>query len=110
MTKPTPMPAATLKALKASIAHWRRMADGKAHGGEEPYGEHCALCDMFLNEFNRCTGCPVATRTGEIDCNNTPYWKARNAWDDYGRDSKHFRAAARKELAFLKSLLPKGKK
>jgi hypothetical protein len=59
-----------------------------------------------------CGGCPVAKVTGFDNCNGSPYedaWKAYANWDlspksSKRRDTAH--AAARDEVAFLKSLLP----
>ncbi len=51
------MEAKTLTALKASIEHWRRMETGTTANDEEPYGQDCALCQLFV-ELN-CEGCPV---------------------------------------------------
>lgn len=59
------MNATTLKALRASIAHWKRMATGKQRKHEAPNGDNCSLCARFNNTwFSTCTGCPVANKTG----------------------------------------------
>lgn len=109
------MTPSTLKALKASIAHWRRLATGKRRLFERPAAEDCALCAKFcrqlVNQWGRisgtCDGCPVKNRTGRNTCLGTPYKAARNKWLIYGADSPEFKAAAKEELEFLESLLPK---
>lgn len=95
----------TLKALKSSIAHWERLASGKRKDGEQPTGQCCALCAQFFD--NHCRGCPVASKTKLTACVGTPYWKASRYWNLQGPDSRQFKTAAKAELQFLKSLLPK---
>jgi hypothetical protein len=99
----------TLSALKKSIEHWTRLAEGKRQPNELTGPEHCALCGLFLEKDKHgkfCTGCPVKTETGHDTCYGTPYAAAESAGQDFGFDSLKFRRAARKELNFLKSLLP----
>jgi len=98
------------QALKDSIAHWQRMID---KGRGRPFSEDCPLCGLFsffendTVEFGDCChGCPVMARTGLDGCNGTPYKDAYIAWDRLGAGSKEFKAAAKKEVEFLKSLLP----
>jgi len=110
------MNATTLKALKLSIEHWERLATGKRKRGETADGKFCALCDLFYNEHDdcralRCAGCPVSEITGHPLCETTPYYHARNISFDHELRSDEFKNAAKLELDFLKSLLPKkGKK
>jgi hypothetical protein len=89
----------TLQALKESIKHWERLCLGH----DEPLGtKGCALCKKFW-DFHSCDGCPVQARTGLPYCNGTPYesaWRAKELRD------KRFK----KELEFLKSLLPRKRK
>lgn len=99
----------TLKALKKSIEHWTRLVNGKRAPNEVTGPEHCALCSLFLDkdkDGNFCTGCPVKAKTGYDTCFGTPYAAAERTGNDFGFDSPQFRRAARKELNFLKSLLP----
>lgn len=108
------MNAKTLKALKASIRHWERMANGKSIQGEGVTWEYCELCKMFLSidlfpNREDCRLCPVKLRTGRRHCDRTPWRAASLAWHN-GANSEEFMKAARKELTFLKSLLPKGKR
>lgn len=107
------MKPSTLKDLKRSIAHWLRMATGKAKFGEVPTGNQCALCIRFLNNTDydkACDGCPVRQRTGSVLCMRTPYRAAHKAFVEFGKHSAQFKEAAKKELKFLRSLLPKKKK
>lgn len=101
----------TLTALKASIEHWAKNARRKAKNAEVG-AEYCALCKLFNNQDTakgfRCHGCPVREKTGAAFCFYTPYENAAIAWD--AGDDAVWRAAAREELAFLKSLLPKPKR
>lgn len=96
----------TLAALKDSIAHWERMATGNQGSEEEPTGRFCALCREFFRKNKDCEGCPVSSLTGKEDCEDTPYWDAKDEWDEYGY-SDSFRKLAMIQLQFLKSLLPK---
>jgi len=106
------------KALRQSIAHWERMANGKrrkmfnhATGGyelEEPFAGFCSLCVIFSFNGLRssvCTKCPVYMKTGRENCDNTPYEVAEYAFYRYGIDSYEFKKSAQEEVDFLKSLL-----
>ncbi len=103
------MTTQALKALKESIAHWTRLATGKRITDEDIYDDDCALCAKFYcgKEDEHCKGCPVAAKTGVPGCSGTPHHAVIEAQDDFGDDSPQFRTAAKKELAFLKSLLSK---
>lgn len=102
------MNTGTLKALKLSIEHWRRLAAGKERRDEKPSLQQCKLCSRFFE--NNCEGCPVAEETRITHCGETPFkaaYQAFNQWKyQHGREAP-FRAAAKKELAFLELLLPK---
>jgi hypothetical protein len=118
-----------LTALKSSIAHWERLVSGKRRSGESMGSSHCALCRKFMldSPLMDCEGCPVKEKTGRHGCQKTPYqdvelvfFRQRQDISDSGvdwdkarelaLDTMEFRRAAKKELAFLKSLLPKGAK
>lgn len=97
-----------LKALKGSIKKWDNIVKGT--GGDEGT-QNCPLCQ--LDGF--CKECPVKLSTGRQCCRRTPY----TSWCDH-KDKKHDGywgvvkcskciEIAKKELAFLKSLLPKEK-
>lgn len=110
------MNAETLEALRKSIAKWEGIVAGTT--GDEGT-ENCALCERFY--YQSCIGCPVWEFTTYGQCRNTPY----DDWCELGPDhvqckkisgrialasfvkSEHSIAIAKKELEFLKSLLPK---
>jgi len=108
------MDARTLEALKASIAKWERNAVAERAFDYLTTATDCPLCRLFFH--NGCLGCPVFDHTEEDCCNSTPYEAAADAAVDWeyhndrdlpsetARDKAH--AAARAEVAFLKSLLP----
>jgi hypothetical protein len=103
------MNAQTLEALEASIAKWERNAEAKTPAGYKIGESDCPLCALFIYP-DRCEGCPVFERTGERFCRDTPYIHASalRTWWSEGDDAfrNRARAAARDEVAFLKSLLP----
>ena len=106
------MKATTLKALKQSIAHWKRLATGKCKPGETIGHKSCALCRMFCRKKSgalACVGCPVFFRTGATLCRNTPYYSVCAELMLSGQQSEVFKEEARNELKFLQSLLPKRK-
>lgn len=97
------MDARTLESLKASIAKWEKNAAGDV-GKAKIYTDSCPLCEQFIDGSQICKGCPVAERTGEIGCVNSPWEDAEAAFVHGNGDE--FRIAALAEVAFLKSLLP----
>lgn len=97
-----------LRALKASIAHWKRLATGKRLADETIFISSCALCSAFY-DHGSCTGCPIKKRTGRAGCEGTPWIRTRNAVNNYTYNSDEFRSAAKKQLEFLQSFLPKTK-
>jgi len=112
---PKTMTPSTLKALKGSIEKWEAIAAGT---GEDLGPENCALCKRFFRRD--CSGCPVKMRTGMECCEGSPYedWGALRSPDvsirnrnfrTEGRKAVSVKAkeVARKEVAFLKALLPK---
>lgn len=98
------MPPETLAALKKSIEHWERLATSTAEDGEGVMSSSCPLCRLFLDKA--CGGCPVPKKTGRALCSRTPWAYAHAAYMEDGKNSPQFRAAAQKELEFLRSLLP----
>lgn len=90
------MTARTLKALRGSIRKWQKIVAGT---GKDQGPDNCPLCELFWNN-KKCDGCPVAAKTGRGLCAGSPYV-------DYCDELST--ANARRELAFLKSLLPKKK-
>jgi hypothetical protein len=104
MKPKAPMTPYETMALKASIEHWRKNKDGEFDGIGE---DNCALCNIFLHSPPyTCDGCPVMNKTGQHMCLGTPYHWASEALQEFGSNSKQFRAAAGEEWLFLKSLLP----
>jgi len=108
----------TTIALEKSIDHWEQNLFGPFEEARV-YGDDCALCGLFSGD--NCDGCPVAERTGESECDDSPWNEARWAFDKvrgidggstyprYFGQSRTlaelaFREAARKELEFLISL------
>lgn len=99
----------TLTALKQSIAHWQRLVIGNSV--DIPSREQCALCGKFWKHGwglgVLCDGCPVKEKTGLDGCEGTPYKQAEDCFNLQNPKDKQFIKYAHKELAFLKSLLPK---
>lgn len=92
----------TLKALRGSINKWIKIVRGTG----VDYGEaNCPLCKMFNTFGNDCVGCPVFQKTKKPYCMGTPFagWVRLNV--DRVENERHAKWA-RKELAFLQSLLP----
>ena len=103
------MDAKTLEALKASIAKWERNAEAKTPGEFRTHANDCPLCELFNHKPDNCNGCPVKDKTGEKFCRRTPYVladSANHAWRQGFGPQDRAHAAARDEVAFLKSLLP----
>ena len=104
------MDGKTLKALKQSIKKWERNAVAETPEDTMVGSDSCPLCKLFWKR--RCEGCPVRDRTEETYCDGSPYDDAEFAsvrWgsapeDENLRNAAH--AAAREEVAFLRSLLP----
>lgn len=96
----------TIKAWKASVAHWERLASGNSLEDETMFADDCALCTLFIEDG--CMGCPVAAATGCSGCYGSPWAKVIRAFDEYdkGYTSPAFLKAAKRELKFLKSLRP----
>jgi hypothetical protein len=97
----------TANALEASIAHWERNVAIETPKGISLGSAACALCTEFRPS---CDGCPVKDETGEKDCIGSPYEAAADlfcSWKEYPGGAGRFaawRAAAQRELDFLKSL------
>ena len=101
-----------LEALKGSIKKWEKIVDGT---GVDLRTQNCDLCILF---GDRCVSdigiCPVFERTGEWQCNGSPYYK----WADHQFEVHNkvigrilcptCKELAQAELDFLKGLLPEG--
>ena len=107
------MDAATLAALKGSIAKWKGIVNGT---GIDDGPNNCPLCAMFNNWFkgqgSGCDGCPVAQSTGMGGCSGSPYAEYEDlreedpdGWEPGALDARK-NEVAREELDFLISLLP----
>jgi len=91
------------------------LASGKRRRGESIGSGHCALCkahNYFTDEPRYCDGCPVKAETGLKWCDGTPYTEidkltpCGNKEVSKWLDTTQFKRLAKKELKFLKSLLP----
>ena len=105
------MKTVVLKALKASIAHWKRLLAGKERRGEAPDSESCALCALFDDGDYGCRACPVGQKTKDTGCYGSPWMFAYSAYynrgDGESAAEREWKTAAKLQLAFLKSLLPR---
>lgn len=103
------------KALSGSIKKWEKIISGK---GSDNGTQNCNLCRLYHE--NDCESCPVKEYTGHSCCFGTPY----DDWCEllYGYSlpieiedidtvdlKRKATSIAKKELKFLKSLLPKPK-
>lgn len=120
------MRADTKEALKASIAHHKRVRDDR-HGDEQLGINNCALCQMYhrvttgfscervIDEVSEM--CPVKERTGRTHCQGSPYYPYESG--EYGDpdleecrlykdiSDERFTEMMDKEIDFLENLLPK---
>ena len=106
----------TLKALKASIVKWEKNTKAETPDKYLIGYVDCPLCDLYWH--NDCNGCPISQKTKKSYCSSTPYQKCNDHlddWDhqfargeDYAKAKRLAIAAARREIKFLKSLLPEG--
>lgn len=93
-----------LNALKASIARWDKAARG--NNDDSPSSLTWPLCRLFAHKA--CDGCPVKQQTGQPYCRETPFKRTVDSWRyKHPGPNEQYLADAQKELAFLKSLLPK---
>ena len=106
----------TLKALNRSIKKWEKIV--KSTKALDLGRMNCALCNLFGDVA--CNGCIIYKKTKKKYCRNTPYTEWTNHAsthvinDNYYGDGlrrepgcKECLILVRKELEFLKSLLPK---
>jgi hypothetical protein len=97
----------TLEALKGSIEKWWKIVE--ENGADEGI-DNCPLCHLYWDD--ECVGCPVSEAMDSILCDGTPYhiqWSPlvlRDEWPTVA-DTPEKLTAARAELEFLRSLLPK---
>lgn len=94
------------EAILASIEHWKEnLAVGMFEA--KIYGEHCPLCNATRQrpgDAVMCGECPVAERTGQYDCQGSPWEDAHYA--RYVVNEREFNRYAQLEIDFLQSLLP----
>lgn len=107
----------TLKALHGSIRKWIKIATWK--GGDEG-SDNCPLCGEFLD--NDCGECPIAMKTCEEYCFNTPYRNWCKEFEALPCDTKYIypedtvvfsaktQKAAEEMTLFLIDLLPEEEK
>jgi len=95
----------TERALRESIKHWQENAKAKSMNDVSVSPRSCALCQLFFDQFSQCAGCPIVDETGTTLCAKTPYEQAAAA--RRAENLTTFQKAARAEVKFLKSLLPK---
>ena len=111
-----------LKALRGSIKKWEKIVAGT---GKDEASDNCPICILVQEN---CHQCPVASFVAEnkgdramyddeggamYDCADTPY----NAWNQHSCDKcleregyavcKESKGLAKRELNFLRSMLPK---
>lgn len=102
------MNAKTLRALQGSIRKWEKILLGT---GTDLGHNNCPLCKLFHK--HDCKGCPVQEETGQRWCAGTPYeaWSdAQQLVGDKPSRNKNKLFEARRELDFLRSLLPQKEK
>jgi hypothetical protein len=99
------MDSKTLKALKNSIRHWEdNVSRAKKSKCIDTSLISCALCRMFY--CCDCRGCPVYKKSHYKYCGHTYYYSVRKLIDNGSVDDIKLVKACKKELNFLKSLLP----
>jgi len=103
----------TVRAIWGSIEKWVKII--RLEGWDEQ-ANNCPLCALFYTKRkNHCLGCPIFLATGARYCRNTPYdnWDIhQEGWHPIPNFERSIICPtclplARKELAFLQSLLPK---
>jgi hypothetical protein len=108
-----PMSPHVRQALQQSIAHWKRLRDGKERDDESTDGDSCALCVLFSTLGEGCAKCPVCQKTTYLSCGGSPWWDAHLAYWERDIDTaskRKWKTAAKRQVAFLESLLPKTRK
>lgn len=95
----------TREALEGSINKWQAIVAGTEY---DQGSYNCPLCHLFNHHASdpTCVGCPVATATGMVGCDGTPYETfCEHSTNGYAR-SPSAKRVARAELDFLISLRP----
>jgi len=98
------------KALEKSIKHWEKIVIGENYSTTD----NCSLCNLFF--INDCEGCPIKEKTGQVQCNASPFREFINHINlnhksfipvsnfHYQTYCPECKRLAREELEFLKSL------
>ncbi|KKK81747.1 hypothetical protein LCGC14_2810360 [marine sediment metagenome] len=93
-----------IKLGKKCVAHWLRMrTDPECK--ETPQGYDCPYCCEYGSS---CRGCPIRKRMGATQCEETPFYDAKDAWFDKGlgrKGAKVWQHAATAELNFLRRIV-----
>ena len=75
------------------------------------FWDNCALCHTYRkgkSTADQCRGCPVARKTGRINCLGSPYKSVTDAYDYELQSLKPLKLAVDQEIEFLKSLKEDG--
>jgi hypothetical protein len=106
------MDTKVLEALKGSIKKWEAIIN---EDGLDKMGINCPLCQYsWIRGNSLCDSCIISEKTSETNCDGTPHedWVIHQ---NTAHDTEVYmkiccpecKMLAEKELAFLKSLLPK---
>jgi hypothetical protein len=110
----------TLTALQESIKNWQKNLKIAKKGSIFDFkigANHCPLCELFIYGQpveNKCNNCPIKEKTGNSSCYGTSYYEVlKNLHDamyapneDFAEKLKNLRCSTKREIDFLKSLLP----
>lgn len=113
----------TRKAIEESIVKWKKKASEENPMNIKISTSECPLCQLFNNDYteegNECLSCPIFEETGYDYCEATPCdkatlhlhdWRFSQSKEEIETYKQEFREAAKKEIEFLKSLLPNKEK
>lgn len=95
------------EALLASIKHWEENLAAWVHLAKIR-GNSCPLSNMTETSPEcgvDCYKCPIPQETGRLACQGTPWKEVETAIRT--NDETFFVIAAQREIAFLRSLLPR---
>jgi len=108
----TDMNTETKDALAKSVHVWDANRKARCVGDVKIGIRNCPLCAVHRTEKDGCGQCPVALKTGQSYCLETPFGLARQTYDDWrdylteddGTLRRRFLRAAAREWRFLRSL------
>ena len=103
-----------LEALQASITKWEENTEITFIEEAKIWEDTCPLCEISSQRTtgemeSPCEACPVYERTGQVDCEGSPWYNTLLYWravENGIRFLSDFHSAAQKEVEFLKFLLP----